>query len=55
MRAAIHVVKINPPIRQSMDKISCQAGTPNGSNAGITTGELNGMSDAQNASEDLGC
>ena len=55
MRAAIHVVKIKPPIKQKIESNKCQTGTPNGSNAGITTGELNGIMDAQNASEDFGC
>ena len=49
------MVKIKPPINVPIDKINCHVGTPNGTKAGITTGEVNGIIDAQNASGVCGC
>ena len=47
MRAATQVVKTNPPMRQTIDNINCQAGTPKPILPIIAMGEVKGITDNQ--------
>ena len=48
------MLKITDAIRITTDIISSQAGTPNGTRAIITIGEVNGIIDIINANVELG-